>query len=156
MLIYFIVLALFLLIGKVMLRCLNSRSKAFKRINQIVSNLNFMQVISSFMMQSFFDFCMMLFIYYRVSPLPDGGTFATLPMLKVGDQFAKYFSFFLSACVLAFYVFCIWFFGLGFKRLQELRQFEVLLENKPEITNVYSEILGLDKTRFNARLVDEL
>jgi len=156
MLLYFIVLAAFLVLGKIMLKCLKPHSKAAKRISAIVSNLNIMQLISSFLMQSFFDFCMMLFMYYRVSPLPDGGTFSTLPMLKAGDKFAKYFSFFLSGCIAAFYVYCIWFFALGFKRLQELRQLEILLENKPEITNVYSEVLGLEKTRFNARLVDEL
>ena len=55
----------------------------------------------------------------------------------------------------SFYVYCIWFFGIKFTWLQKLYMFETLLENKPFVTNIYSEVIGAEKTLFNFKMVDE-
>lgn len=71
MLFYFVVLGGFLILSKILLKLMKSKSPVRKRVKGFQQSLNITQVIVSFMMQSFFDFCMMLFIFYRISPLKD-------------------------------------------------------------------------------------
>lgn len=127
MLLYFMMLALYIGCIKLMLCKVKNKldSKLSKKLTKAHNNVRLLEGVVTFTMQSFFDLCILLFIYFKAKPGYQDkywSIFGQVPNRFPSDKLCLVVSILLQIIVMSIYVYTVVFFVWVYPKMQNLYQ----------------------------------